>query len=96
MTDPKRWRSSLFCGKKPYTVVNITDIVEAAERKKLEISLEKLESVEAEEKPKSGQIEVWGLTGWYLSLLMKTLVRQITTLWIHGLEIDSYSVIVMQ
>ncbi|KAG5647904.1 hypothetical protein DXG03_007828 [Asterophora parasitica] len=83
LSDPSRWRQGLFRDNSPYTVLDVTDIVETARGRRLGITTLSSEegaddgrggSVDSEVGPgKKEKIEVWGLTGWYLSLLMKTL-----------------------
>ncbi|GLB41724.1 putative NUDIX domain containing protein [Lyophyllum shimeji] len=78
LADPSRWRQALFRGSRPYTVIDVSDIVELAGGRKLGITpLSNEEGVDDQPDEvgpgREGRIEVWGLTGWYLSLLMKTL-----------------------
>jgi len=66
LISPTRVRNSYFHREKPYWVVDVTDMVQpamAAETRTV-----------GDIKPGGDErIEVWGLTGWYLSLLMKIL-----------------------
>ncbi|KAF5373343.1 hypothetical protein D9615_007461 [Tricholomella constricta] len=80
LADPARWRQSLFRESRPYTVLDVTDVVETAGGRRLGItalsSEEGVDDGHVDSEVGSGRksrIEVWGLTGWYLSLLMKTL-----------------------
>ncbi|KAG5635088.1 hypothetical protein H0H81_012487 [Sphagnurus paluster] len=77
LADPTRCRASLFRETRPYTVVDVTDIVETAAGRRLGITGLSCERVTEENRnmdsQRSGRIEVWGLTGWYLSLLMRAL-----------------------
>ncbi|RDB23857.1 putative Nudix hydrolase NudL [Hypsizygus marmoreus] len=75
VADPSKIKSYLFRGERPYTVVDVTDIVHAAGGKTLGITaMTSEESVNGGcDVGRKGRIEVWGLTGWYLSLLMRTL-----------------------
>ena len=75
---PSRVRSYLFRGQgeRPYTAVDVTDLVKLEEGEQVGWTAISNEAhAENGERPKSqsGQMEVWGLTGWYLSLLMKVL-----------------------
>jgi hypothetical protein len=68
---PSRLRSSLFRGERPYWVLDVTDIVSQhvdvePPRPGRDGEYEVGAGVE-------GKIEVWGLTGWYISLLMRKL-----------------------
>jgi len=72
--SPSRIRSSLFRASAPYWAVDVTDIVRSV------ITEHAVTSKLGEEGFRDevgagvdGRIEVWGLTGWYLSLLMKAL-----------------------
>lgn len=77
--DPSLMRSYLFRGhNRPYTGIDVTNIVLTAGGKELDIKTMSNEDSPGEKSDevgpgKEGRIEVWGLTGWYLSLLMKTL-----------------------
>jgi len=81
LTAPARLRSSMFRGQRPYWAVNVTDFVH--ETKGTGILLPLPTSRTSSEQPtedddelgsgKDSRIEVWGLTGWYLTLLMRTL-----------------------
>ncbi|KAF8075060.1 NUDIX hydrolase domain-like protein [Lyophyllum atratum] len=78
LADPSRWRPSLFRESRPYTVLDVTDIVEMAGGRKLGITALSSEGRAGDGRDevgagRGGRIEVWGLTGWYLSLLMKIL-----------------------
>jgi nudix motif 8 len=72
LTAPSRMRSHLFRDERPYTVLDVTDFVQAGAGGEVSITAASNEKGEVSGK-KEGRIEVWGLTGWYLSLLMKTL-----------------------
>lgn len=67
MASPARLRSYLFRGGRPYWAVMVADLVSNQG--------ENWDSQTADtgEGGRDGKLEVWGLTGWYLSLLMKVL-----------------------
>lgn len=69
MTSPSRLKSYLFRGGRPYWAVVVSDLVSNQG--------EKWESDMADTDEsgvgRNGKLEVWGLTGWYLSLLMRVL-----------------------
>lgn len=78
-----RLRSYLFRAERPYWAVNVTDLVRSAELLSGEMGSTSI-STEAvygtidpqtdEATPASeGEVEIWGLTGWFLSLLMRRL-----------------------
>jgi ADP-ribose pyrophosphatase YjhB (NUDIX family) len=74
LVSPTRIRNSLYRKQEPYQVVDVTDMVESTLRSA--IRAETATNMAAEEiKDELGdeRIEVWGLTGWYLSLLLKIL-----------------------
>ena len=71
---PSRIRSSLFRRQEPYWVVDVTDMVQPTTRRSITaetVTIRAAEEIEDELGDK--RIEVWGLTGWYLSLLLKIL-----------------------
>jgi len=70
LISPTRIRNSLFRRQEPYWVVDVTDMVQPT------FTPETVTTMVAEEikdELGGGRIEVWGLTGWYLSLLLKIL-----------------------
>ncbi|KAF8909340.1 NUDIX hydrolase domain-like protein, partial [Gymnopilus junonius] len=73
-TTPTRIRTSMFRASEPYWAVDVTDIVKSVLKEDAVTSKTAEEEFKDEVGPGvSGRIEVWGLTGWYLSLLMKAL-----------------------
>lgn len=70
--SPTRLRSSMFRGKQPYWTVDVTDLVPSYLAENT-VTTQKGESVDEVGSGVNGRIEVWGLTGWYLSLLMKVM-----------------------
>lgn len=81
LTAPARLRSYLFRGERPYWAVDVTDLVRSAEvlsgaSGSTSVSTE---AVHGELLPdevgsgEEGRVEIWGLTGWYLSLLLRRL-----------------------
>ncbi|KIM44534.1 hypothetical protein M413DRAFT_442502 [Hebeloma cylindrosporum] len=66
---PTRIRTSTFRGQQPYLVVDVTDLVQSALTDDATVTTNTSEEGETT----SCRIEVWGLTGWYLSTLMKVL-----------------------
>ncbi|KAJ3906365.1 NUDIX hydrolase domain-like protein [Lentinula edodes] len=79
LTSPARLRASLFRGNKPYWAIGVQDLVpngmpnpaliEDLPKQQESHSLDDSEIGVG----KYGNLEVWGLTGWYLYLLMKRL-----------------------
>ena len=69
---PSRLRSSLFRGGRPYWSIDVTDIVSSHVEAVVPDPEEEM-IVDEVGPGTSGKIEVWGLTGWYISLLMKKL-----------------------
>lgn len=68
LASPVRLKASKFRGGWPYWAVDVSDLVEA----------EKVEHGDGEFVDEvgcgqEGRIEIWGLTGWYLSLLTRIL-----------------------
>jgi hypothetical protein len=75
-------RSYLFRGERPYTAIDVTDLIPGQLGEGEQVSLT---AVSHEERAESSdenvtisdaqeeRMEVWGLTGWYLSLLMRIL-----------------------
>lgn len=58
MITPARVRVDRFRGIQPYWAINVSDLTEINKAFKSEDG-------------HTGNLEVWGLTGWYLGLLMK-------------------------
>lgn len=70
LISPARLKPSKFRGGKPYWSIDVTDIIQ----KYVDIELDPNPgSVDEVGSGVCGKVEVWGLTGWYLSLLMKRL-----------------------
>lgn len=65
-------RTSMFRGNEPYWAVDVTDLVKAHLPEDA-VTRQQGETVDEVGPGVHGKIEVWGLTGWYLSLLMKAL-----------------------
>lgn len=78
LVHPARLRAHQFRGERPYWAINVTDLVSP--------SAEKLGNEEAKAVQwagetnmdevgggREGKLEVWGLTGWYLNLVMHAL-----------------------
>jgi len=57
--SPTQIRTSVYRAQEPYWVIDVTDLVQSAAKE--------------EKSDINGRIEVWGLTGWYISMLMKVL-----------------------
>jgi len=70
LISPTRIRSSLFRRQEPYWVVDVTDMVRPTIRGE---TVRAAEEIEIKDEIGDERIEVWGLTGWYLSLLLKIL-----------------------
>ncbi|KAF9563952.1 hypothetical protein CPC08DRAFT_705672 [Agrocybe pediades] len=75
LTSPAHLRSSLFRARVPYSTVDVTNIVRSvlAEDSVTDKTAEEEEFKDEVGPGADGRIEIWGLTGWYLSLLMKAL-----------------------
>jgi len=78
MTTPTRLRAYLFRGQRPYWAVEASDLVrdDGADiyltSGSIEPSADRPASTDnCGDWPKERRLEIWGLTGWYLSLLMK-------------------------
>jgi hypothetical protein len=76
IVSPERVRPHLFRGVTPYWVVDVTDIVTdtaaangTAVRWAPETGVDEI-MMGGE---RHGRLEVWGLTGWYLNVLMRAL-----------------------
>jgi len=72
LVAPSRLRSSKFRGCTPYWAIDVTDLVEPAISKEV-LTTNTSEVSQGELPGPLDRIEVWGLTGWYLSLLMRVL-----------------------
>jgi len=74
LASPARLRSSMFRGHRPYWAVGAADLVsEGPSEPVLAPKGAALEDDSEIGAGKYGSLEVWGLTGWYLFLLMKRL-----------------------
>ena len=71
LISPNRIRNSLFRRQEPYWVVDITDMVQPTIM--AETVTTRAEEEIKDELSDGRRIEVWGLTGWYLSLLLRIL-----------------------
>lgn len=71
--SPNRVRASLYRGKEPYYPIDVTDIVRSALKEDEMIATKKGETEDEVGPGVDGRVEVWGLTGWYVTLLMKAL-----------------------
>ncbi|KAF8495586.1 NUDIX hydrolase domain-like protein [Gautieria morchelliformis] len=69
LVSPSRLRPHMFRDLRPYWAVNVSDKVNGAER------LPVVEETEVDDIGGRGEtvLEIWGLTGWYLSLFMRAL-----------------------
>jgi len=70
LSSPTRLRLSKFRGGVPYWAVDVSDLVGTGGGQ-----AESAKSIGKDEvgDGKGGRLEVWGLTGWYLTMLMKVL-----------------------
>lgn len=80
LTAPSRMRSYLFRGERLYTAIDVTDLVRLGVGEQAGLTaVSNEERVEDGKKmdvvghAHEGRMEVWGLTGWYLSSLMRIL-----------------------
>lgn len=64
LISPTRVRNSHYRKQEPYWVIDVTDMVQPETV---------TNGTDVQGASGSGRIEIWGLTGWYLSLLMKIL-----------------------
>lgn len=74
LVSPARLRSSMFRGQRPYWAIDVSDLngvlpTELVEGQKGEESVDDNEIGPG----MNGKLEIWGLTGWYLSLFMQQL-----------------------
>lgn len=66
-------RTSLYRGQEPYYPIDVTDIVQLALKDEGVITTKTGETEDEIGLGVDGRVEVWGLTGWYVTLLMKAL-----------------------
>lgn len=71
--SPTRIRTSIFRVEEPYSVIDVTDLVQSALIEDATVTTNTSEEESENRSGIDGRIEVWGLTGWYLSMLMKVL-----------------------
>ncbi|KAJ7695083.1 NUDIX hydrolase domain-like protein, partial [Mycena rosella] len=74
LANPSRLRPYLFRDRRPYWAVEVSDLVPAREDG-LPFTSGSVETSQEDEVGggREGRLEVWGLTGWYLSLLSSSL-----------------------
>ncbi|KAJ7132125.1 hypothetical protein C8R44DRAFT_829415 [Mycena epipterygia] len=74
LANPLRSRPYLFRNERPYWAVEVADLVPAGDDG-LPFTSESIERSQEDEVGggREGRLEVWGLTGWYLSLLASSL-----------------------
>ena len=70
LISPARLKPTLFRGGKPYWSIDVTDIIQEYVGVELDPNSGSVDEVGP---GVGGKVEVWGLTGWYLSMLMKRL-----------------------
>ena len=70
---PTRIRTSIYRAREPYWVFDVTDLVQSVFAEDATITRNTEEQGSEIKSGIDGRIEVWGLTGWYLSMLMKVL-----------------------
>ncbi|EDR14643.1 uncharacterized protein LACBIDRAFT_305483 [Laccaria bicolor S238N-H82] len=69
LVSPSRQRSSLFREERPYYAFDVTDLVQQTD-----VVFPTIKSdVDEIGTGTDGRLEVWGLTGWYLTMLMRIL-----------------------
>ncbi|KAI0923980.1 hypothetical protein AcW1_006776 [Taiwanofungus camphoratus] len=79
LISPPRLRSYLFRGARPYYAVSVADIVSgpgAVHADRANAELHMVNNPQQRDEiggGREGRLEVWGLTGWYLSELMRIL-----------------------
>ncbi|KAG1907856.1 NUDIX hydrolase domain-like protein [Suillus fuscotomentosus] len=66
-TSPVRIRPDMFRAASPYWAIDVSDLVEGSEGVNDPSGHSEVSG------GKEGRLEVWGLTGWYMSLLMRIL-----------------------
>ncbi|KAJ7460630.1 hypothetical protein FB451DRAFT_497205 [Mycena latifolia] len=75
LANPSRLRQYLFRDQRPYWAVEVSDLVPAGQDG--EFTSGSIETLLVQEDEvgggREGRLEVWGLTGWYLSLLSSSL-----------------------
>ncbi|KAJ7050512.1 hypothetical protein C8F01DRAFT_1178615 [Mycena amicta] len=71
LVNPARLRPYLFRNERPYSAIDVSDLVPLSSGLR-SISVEKPQADEVGA-GREGRVEVWGLTGWYLTLLSSTL-----------------------
>lgn len=67
--DPQYIRRRLFRGESPYWTICVQDLTSLVQGSNQVLDPLIDEAGEASE----GKLEIWGLTGWYLNLLLRTL-----------------------
>ncbi|KAK0501267.1 NUDIX hydrolase domain-like protein [Armillaria luteobubalina] len=82
MTSPSRLRPSMFRGQRPYWAIDVSDLqssqqIEDTHSDMMSLSHSKPGTNDDNRNEigigKDNKLEIWGLTGWYLSMFMRTL-----------------------
>ncbi|KAF5316525.1 hypothetical protein D9619_006381 [Psilocybe cf. subviscida] len=71
--SPSRVRTSFYRNQEPYYPIDVTDIARSALKEEGVITTKTGETEDEVGPGVDGRVEVWGLTGWYVTLLMKAL-----------------------
>jgi nudix motif 8 len=70
---PPRLHSKMFRGERPYWTIDVSDIAWDGHAVIADIEETKYRQVSESSTERHDRLEVWGLTGWYLSQLMKVM-----------------------
>lgn len=68
MVSPARIKQHTFRGQRSYLRIRVSDLVAGSG-----VRWEGNTGIDEVGGGMNGELEIWGLTGWYLSVLMKTL-----------------------
>ena len=77
LVDSSKLRKHMFRGFHPYWAVNVTDLVESTKNDKTVnrdgVPWAPETGIDEVGEGIGGKLEVWGLTGWYINVLMRAL-----------------------
>ena len=77
LVDPSKLRKHMFRGLHPYWAINVTDVVEGTKSEdtlgKEGVRWARETGIDEMGGGVGGKLEVWGLTGWYVNVLLRAL-----------------------
>jgi nudix motif 8 len=73
LVEPTRRRQDMFREGRPYWAISVADLLQDVQPSIVDVNEQKDADHIVDSNKLEEELEVWGLTGWYLSLVMKIL-----------------------